>query len=194
MSSEHSSAGEDEDGNDPLTPQRQAEWMNTLNAVEPDNRSGKRGWADGVSEKVLEVRTPTWRSARLDDMYRQLDNISSAQAALRATPASRQAANKADSNPRLGHVAPSHKRFTLPRRLMRLGHRPRDVGEHWMWATGEAGVWPEREAAEEDAAARVARETREAVAAAVDAVQSEQMGRPLDPTVDALVEGWTEGV
>lgn len=198
MSSEYSSAGEDEAESDPLAAQRQSEWMATLNSVEPDQRSGKGGWAEGVSEKVLEVRTPTWRSARLDELYRRLDHISSAQAALRATPASQQALvpSKAGSNPRLGHVAPSHKRFTLPPRLMRRGHGPRDTGEDWMWATGKAGVWPVQE--EEQQAERDEREAREAVAAAVESVQAGRdeplVGQDgLDPSVDALVEGWTEG-
>ncbi|WOO84296.1 uncharacterized protein LOC62_06G007816 [Vanrija pseudolonga] len=243
MSSEHSSAGEDDadadegdnDGAD-LTleavsvnmgarrrAQRLELFSSQARSQDPDNRPvGKGGWAEGVSEKVLEVRTPTWRSARLDELYRRLDNISAAQAAARATPASQSAATSpgtkaSQPNLRLGHVAPSHKRFTMPAGLMRAGRAPRDTGEGWMWASGQVGVWPEPEVAElaeEDMVVDVdsvqavvqaveATEARARAAAeqgvdvdAVDGVGVDGVGVDgvdgVDASVDALVEGWTE--
>jgi len=243
MSSEYSSAGEDDpeevsrvnDDETSLADQRRLHWLNVLRSQTPEPKSGKGGWADGVSEKVLEVRKPTWRSARLEDVYQRLDNISAAQAALRATPASQPPSSDGSPAPvkpamRLGHVAPSHRRFTMPPPLMRRGRTPKDTGEAWMWASGQAGVWPasEREvvqavdavkAAAVEAAANAASEGGETdsvegavnvagvnvdgvhVGGAVDlnvhdavnlASVVESMEEDLDPSVDALVEGWTD--
>jgi hypothetical protein len=217
MSSEYSSAGEDDpeeapDGSDgeTLAEQRRSQWLDVLRAQTPDMRSGKGGWADGVSEKVLEVRTPTWRSARLASIYSRLDTISAGQAALRATPASQQTSKP---SLKLGHVAPSHRRFTMPLALMRRGRQPRDSGSSWMWASGHAGVWPPSTAP----VAVSAHEVAQAVEA-VEAVNAKQriqahlagtvtdagngassvaslasaIEDDIDPSVDALVEGWTE--
>jgi hypothetical protein len=73
MSSEYSSPGEDSDEEDTAGKAKRAEkWgeMMTVQAAHALNRAsnseekgkGKGGWADGVQEKVLEVRTPRWRS------------------------------------------------------------------------------------------------------------------------------------
>lgn len=192
MSSEYSSPGEDADDEDGLDGQRKGYWMEMLQARSPEggsSKSGKGGWAEGVSEKVLEVRSPTWRSDRLDQIYRRLDTISAAQAAMRATPASQQAAaGKGGAGTRLGHVAPSHQRFTLPNELARRGHAPRDPGEPWMWASGQVGMWPGSGMDDYNGRAR------DAVAAAAQAVQrSGSSGEALDPSgVEALVEGWTD--
>ncbi|TXT03802.1 hypothetical protein VHUM_04366 [Vanrija humicola] len=190
MSSEYSSAGEDDaeadegvnDGTN-LTLESMA-----ARSQDPESRpAGKGGWANGVSEKVLEVRTPTWRSARLDELYRRLDNISAAQAAARATPASQSTAQPgtkaAQPSLRLGHVAPSHKRFTMPAGLMRPGHAPRNTGEAWMWASGQLGVWPEPEAVLAD---DMVDDVDSGGVEGVDGVDG------VDASVDALVEGWTE--
>lgn len=237
MSSEHSSAGEDDvepdeaeqhDGTDltleavsvNLGARRRAQrlelFASQARTQDTDTRpAGKGGWAEGVSEKVLEVRTPTWRSARLDELYRRLDTISAAQAAARATPASQSATTSpgtkaSQPNLRLGHVAPSHKRFTMPAGLMRAGRAPRDTGESWMWASGQAGVWPEPEAVDEEMVVDVdsvqavvqaveATEARARAAAeqgvdvdAVDGVVEVDGVDGVDASVDALVEGWTE--
>lgn len=217
MSSEYSSAGEDEGdesvviGLPALRDQRRAHWLDVLGSQPHEAaKPGKGGWAEGVTEKVLEVRTPTWRSAQLDETYRRLDTISAAQAALRATPASQQAtaaqSNKPAGSLRLGHVAPSHKRFTMPPPIMRRGHLPRDTGDAWMWASGSVGVWPDsldQIVDGMDASAAMGGMDMDAVANGgasglrgvvdgmdVGVVDDEGM---MDPTsVDALVEGWTE--
>ncbi|CAK9787272.1 hypothetical protein CC85DRAFT_284377 [Cutaneotrichosporon oleaginosum] len=186
MSSEYSSPGEEMDDEDGLDGQRKGYWMEMLQARSPEgasNRSGKGGWAEGVSEKVLEVRSPTWRSDRLAQIYRRLDTISSAQAAMRATPAALQSSTgKAGTGTRLGHVAPSHQRFTMPSELKRRGHAPRDPGEPWMWASGQVGHWPEH--GKDGYNGR----THDAMSAAVRAVQR---GDGMDPnSVEAIVEGW----
>lgn len=191
MSSEYSSAGEDDrDETEALADLRRSHWTEVVRSQTPDSsKAGKGGWADGVSEKVLEVRTPTWRSSRLDEIYRRLDTISSAQAAMRAMPASQQGAPTRTASTKLGHVAPSHRRFTLPREYMRKGRIPKNTGDAWMWASGEVGVWPDTpplDAGEEGIGL-------EEVNAAGDpdnlaGVVSEGM----DDSVDALVEGWTE--
>lgn len=192
MSSEYSSAGEDEDEDEYLSEHRRAHWFEMLQSRSHDDstgKSGKGGWAEGVSEKVLEVRTPTWRSPRLDQIYRRLDTISAGQAALRATPAAQQAASgKAGTGTRLGHVAPSHQRFTLPPELMRRGHAPRDPGEAWMWASGNVGVWREGSAPDQQYDA-VAANMQNARGGSGGSVVS---GGSFDPSsVEALVEGWT---
>lgn len=203
MSSEYSSAGEDADDDDELGEHRRAHWFEMLQSRSPGDtsgKSGKGGWAEGVSEKVLEVRTPTWRSPRLDQIYRRLDTISAAQAAMRATPAAQQAASgKAGTGTRLGHVAPSHQRFTLPPELMRRGRAPRDPGEPWMWVSGEVGVWREGSAQSQQHYGLVddgSGPAREVMAAAVQAAQARGSGASsevIDPnSVEALVEGWTD--
>ncbi|KAL1406745.1 hypothetical protein Q8F55_006149 [Vanrija albida] len=237
MSSEYSSAGEDEgdvdEGDNDVTlesvslgaaPRRRAQRLELFRSQaqtqDPAETrpAGKGGWAEGVSEKVLEVRTPTWRSARLDELYRRLDNISAAQAAARATPASQSAtgdAKTAQPNLRLGHVAPSHRRFTMPAGLMRAGRAPRDTGEGWMWASGQAGIWPEPEGGVELGADMVVDvdvdadvvDSVQAVVQAVEATEARARAAAeaaergvevdvdgVDATVDALVEGWTEVV
>ncbi|WVF69079.1 hypothetical protein IAT40_003853 [Kwoniella sp. CBS 6097] len=159
------------------------------------NASGKGGWAVGISEKVLEVRTPKWRSETLNEIYRRLDAYANEQADSRATGgsssshnaatnigianrptpanylASLSAANASASananslvdgqtafsavaststtptpTPKPGHVAPSHRRFVMPPHLMREGKAPRNLGEGWMWASGQVGVWPQLQA------------------------------------------------
>ncbi|WVQ96579.1 hypothetical protein IAU59_003684 [Kwoniella sp. CBS 9459] len=140
--------------------------------------SGKGGWAVGVSEKVLEVRTPRWRSDALNEIYRRLDAYANEQADTRATGSSSAITTNINSKttpsylasisdgsaipstslstsvtptptptptPKPGHVAPSHRRFVMPPELMRDGKAPRNLGEWWMWASGQVGVWPERE-------------------------------------------------
>lgn len=207
MSSEYSSAGEDED-EDGLGEQRRFHWAQMMRSRSPEGstgKSGKGGWAEGVSEKVLEVRTPTWRSARLDEIYRRLDTISAAQAAMRATPAAQQVASgKAGTGTRLGHVAPSHQRFTLPPELMRRGHAPRDQGESWMWASGSVGVWPEG-AEQSDQLGRLADDDAAMSSAmqgthfrggsmSVSASGSGSGGDIIDTAnVGSLVDGWTGG-
>ncbi|BEJ14417.1 hypothetical protein CspHIS471_0401840 [Cutaneotrichosporon sp. HIS471] len=191
MSSEYSSPGEDAEDEDGLEAQRKGYWMEMLQTRSPDginSKGGKGGWAEGVSEKVLEVRSPTWRSGRLDQIYRRLDTLSAAQAAMRATPAAQQAASsKTGSGTRLGHVAPSHQRFAMPSELARRGHAPRDLGEPWMWASGQVGLWPEPGMDDFNGRAR------DAVAAAVEAAQRGVSGEGMDPnSVEALVEGWTD--
>lgn len=188
MSSEYSSAGEDDE---PLsaTERRRTHWIDMLRSQTSEARPGKGGWAEGQAEKVLEVRTPTWRSSRLDDLYRRLDSISAQQAALRATPAAQQAASSPGSkaNLRLGHVAPSHKRFTLPPHLQRTGHLPRDTGEPWMWASGEVGVWPDPQ--QQGHVQGIQQTQGNVFPGSVQDVDEAGMG---DASVDALVEGWTE--
>ncbi|OCF44330.1 hypothetical protein I317_01775 [Kwoniella heveanensis CBS 569] len=158
--------------------ERKSRWADMRNKQESEssmqvkeNVGGKGGWAVGVSEKVLEVRTPRWRSEALNDIYRRLDAYANEQADTRATGGSSASASSAyalsshpgtagttdDSGhadtiassastatplPKPGHVAPSHRRFVMPPHLMREGKAPRNLGEGWMWASGEVGVWP----------------------------------------------------
>ncbi|KAK8864124.1 hypothetical protein IAR55_001370 [Kwoniella newhampshirensis] len=185
MSSEYSSAGEDEDESsdagrsctrnggtdqDEQTTERavrrRQKWEEVIRIKEEEevsldgnvNMGGKGGWAVGVSEKILEVRTPRWRSEQLNEIYRRLDAHANLQADTRAN-SSRLSINPSSSShptgilsssssitstpvPRAGHVAPSHRRFTQEPGLMRKGKKPRDAGEAWMWASGTVGVWP----------------------------------------------------
>ena len=61
MSSEYSSAGEE--SGEELGQARRVRWATTINAKASEETEVKKGgWADGVAEKVLEVRTPRWRS------------------------------------------------------------------------------------------------------------------------------------
>ncbi|KAL7422091.1 hypothetical protein Q5752_002734 [Cryptotrichosporon argae] len=161
MSSEYSSSGEDSDA--PAAAERalplpgvsrqaarHAQWAE-MRATVPDVKptgSGKGGWADGQAAKTLEVRTPTWRSPALNDLYRRLDRVAADQVAMRTAPSEGGGggAGAGDARPagqKAGHVAPSHRRFVMPRGYMRRGKRPRKEGEAWMWATGEVGKWPE---------------------------------------------------
>ncbi|WWD18852.1 hypothetical protein CI109_103307 [Kwoniella shandongensis] len=179
MSSEYSSAGEDDDedkdGNEEgagaeqdgqlgeRVSRRRQKWEEMVRTKEEDeltqsqahaHMGGKGGWAVGISEKVLEVRTPRWRSEQLNDIYRRLDAHANFQAETRAnssrihTSSNPTVANATLSSssstpiPRAGHVAPSHRRFTQEQALMRKGRKPRDRGEEWMWASGMVGVWP----------------------------------------------------
>ena len=77
-------------------------------------------------------------SEQLNNLYRQLDAISSQQSSARANPSDPE---RCTSRP--GHVAPSHRRFTMPPALMRDGKKSKRTGEGWMWASGEVGSWPE---------------------------------------------------
>ncbi|OCF35064.1 hypothetical protein I316_03104 [Kwoniella heveanensis BCC8398] len=179
MSSEYSSSGEEDDvDNGEILIERKSQWADMRNKQESEssmqvkeNVGGKGGWAVGVSEKVLEVRTPRWRSEALNDIYRRLDAYANEQADTRATGGSSASASSAyalsshpgtagttDESghadtiassastatplPKPGHVAPSHRRFVMPPHLMREGKAPRNLGEGWMWASGEVGVWP----------------------------------------------------
>lgn len=195
MSSEYSSAGEDE--GDELAASRRNQWLEVLRSHSPEpQKPGKGGWAEGVDQKVLEVRTPTWRSQRLNELYQRLDMISAAQAAMRAQPASHQPTSPGSKPPlRLGHVAPSHKRFTMPSSLMRRGHLPRDLGEGWMWASGVAGVWPERRSDNFGQHNQNATPNSSAPASSNgirNMVNVPALEEELDASVDALVQGWTE--
>ncbi|WWC88267.1 uncharacterized protein L201_003174 [Kwoniella dendrophila CBS 6074] len=118
------------------------------------NVSGKNGWAVGISEKVLEVRTPRWRSDALNDIYKRLDAHASQFSDTRANGSQTKPNTISDAtsslsslNPNImirpGHVAPSHKRFTMVKGTMRKGNTPKDLGQGWMWASGIGGVWPE---------------------------------------------------
>lgn len=196
MSSEYSSAGEDE--GDEQSASRRGHWLDVLRSHSPEpQKPGKGGWAEGVDQKVLEVRTPTWRSQRLNELYQRLDMISAAQAAMRAQPASHQPTSPGSKPPlRLGHVAPSHKRFTMPSSLMRRGHLPRDLGEGWMWASGVAGVWPERGRSGEFNQSNHTSNTNDAAPASSNGMRNmvnvPELEEELDASVDALVQGWTE--
>ena len=81
MSSEYSSPGEDSDPEDLETSSsRHEHWAQALERHVIANQSldreegglgnGKRGWAVGVHEKVLEVRTPRWRSDEVSPGYK----------------------------------------------------------------------------------------------------------------------------
>ncbi len=41
---------------------RKERWETMLSARKDESGGGKGGWAEGLAEKVLEVRTPRWRS------------------------------------------------------------------------------------------------------------------------------------
>lgn len=81
MSSEYSSAGEDSDGSgagadgqlggslSDKIERRAAQWADVVQQA-TQTASSSVGWAEGLGEKVLEVRTPLWRSP-------QVSNISS---------------------------------------------------------------------------------------------------------------------
>ena len=78
---------------------------------------------------------------QLNELYNQLDSISSQYSSSRSNH------SNADLTPnstlRMGHVAPSHRRFAMPKTLQRKGREPRDGGEGWMWASGQVGSWPD---------------------------------------------------
>ncbi|RXK34848.1 hypothetical protein M231_07894 [Tremella mesenterica] len=152
MSSEYSSAGEDSEPTSSTYPSeirqmgegssngsmikrevRAGKWRDEL-LIAAQETGSKAGWAEGQGEKVLEVRTPIWRSEQLNNLYARLDIISSQQATARTQ------SNTLLTRP--GHVAPSHRRFVLPPDVRRKGKMPRQVGEAWMWASGQTGVWP----------------------------------------------------
>ncbi|WVR06697.1 hypothetical protein IAU60_003729 [Kwoniella sp. DSM 27419] len=173
MSSEYSSANELDDaeelaeesaGAPVIASGRRQRWEAMLLAKAEEDRAeeaavasgSKGGWAVGMSEKVLEVRTPRWRSEALDNIYRRLDAHAEIQASTRASgagsnrplePSGADATLLTTNTTRPGHVAPSHRRFTLAPQLMRKGKTPRDLGEGWMWASGTPGVWPARTSA-----------------------------------------------
>ncbi|ORY31777.1 hypothetical protein BCR39DRAFT_525329 [Naematelia encephala] len=153
MSSEYSSAGEDSDDADKNVREvRRAKWAEMLSSRNKEDEvgregRGKAGWAEGLGEKVLEVRRARWRSDELNSIYAQLDTITSSAAAQRSVPAALALPSSSglDLTPRSGHVAPSHTRFIMPLEAMRKGRAPRgDQGEGWMWASGEVGVWLDR--------------------------------------------------
>lgn len=117
---------------------------------------------------------------KLNDLYSQLDAISASQSQARAAPkstsakpsapasdalaSSHSASTSTSTNIKLGHVAPSHHRFTLAPDLRRRGTLPKTLGnstgrkrkegepaetdlsvgagKEWMWATGKVGEWP----------------------------------------------------
>ncbi|WVQ84273.1 hypothetical protein IAT38_006425 [Cryptococcus sp. DSM 104549] len=143
MSSEYSSAGEDEPEADlpGLAYQQKESWREMVEeaqAAGPLNEG--KGWGPSVVPKVLEVRRPRWRSQQLNEIYARLDAHADAIADSRAN--GHLNASSSSSTTRAGHVAPSHARFYLPAELARKGKAPRDMGEPWMWASGVTGVWP----------------------------------------------------
>ncbi|WWC63031.1 uncharacterized protein I303_105630 [Kwoniella dejecticola CBS 10117] len=152
MSSEYSSEGDNSEGEtEEGLLRRKEQWdvMRTKQAEEEQPViNGKGGWAVGISEKILEVRTPRWRSEALNEIYRRLDAHATQFSDTRASGSSRSLVTKPNDAPnvRPGHVAPSHRRFTMPPGTMRKGGTPRDLGEGWMWASGMGGVWPEEAA------------------------------------------------
>ncbi|GFZ50458.1 hypothetical protein JCM24511_08215 [Saitozyma sp. JCM 24511] len=188
MSSEYSSAGEDSDadgdvadngeaagnpgvgsgaGRQAKVDLRRRQWVEVLalraGEVREDGDAGK-GWAEGLGEKVLEVRTPRWRSDELNTLYARLDAITTAASQARSNPlhpkdskgspglshshvdsggtASGTQFHTQGNTTRAGHVAPSHNRFKMPGGMVRRGRRPREGGEAWMWRSGVVGVWP----------------------------------------------------
>ncbi|WVW85164.1 hypothetical protein I302_107202 [Kwoniella bestiolae CBS 10118] len=165
MSSEYSSSGEDTEGElENILNKRKGLWDDMRRKQVDDdqpttngNGSGKNGWVVGLSEKVLEVRTPRWRSESLNEIYNKLDahaaQISDTRSTSKSTstPRTQTPLDSSTSSPspitiRAGHVAPSHRRFTMSPGIMRKGNIPRDLGEGWMWASGMGGVWPEEAA------------------------------------------------
>ncbi|WWC71157.1 uncharacterized protein I206_105110 [Kwoniella pini CBS 10737] len=154
MSSEYSSSGENTDGETEEGLYKRKEQWNEMRKkqFEEDKPvvNGKGGWAVGISEKVLEVRTPRWRSETLNDIYRRLDAHATQFSDTRASGSSKTTPHlhKGSDAPNIrpGHVAPSHRRFTMEIGTMRKGGTPRDLGEGWMWASGMGGVWPEEAA------------------------------------------------
>lgn len=71
MSSEYSSAGEDSEAEEDEADlqrkrqKRRSEWA-VATAKAAETRSvDKKGWPEGLGPKVLEVRTPAWRSAKV---------------------------------------------------------------------------------------------------------------------------------
>nr|ODN89333.1 hypothetical protein L204_06271 [Cryptococcus depauperatus CBS 7855] len=144
MSSEYSSAGEDEPESSPdIVYTQKRKWKEMYDELTKELAdSNKSGWAAGLSAKVLEVRKPRWRSQQLNDIYTRLDVYADALANTRSTGTYGISLSSTTIAPRAGHVAPSHKRFILPPEIARRGKAPRDLGEGWMWASGVAGVWP----------------------------------------------------
>ena len=70
MSSEYSSAGEDSLGDEDAAAERKETWNAMLAARNEQSGEGsKGGWAEGLAEKVLEVRTPRWRSIAVSMVY-----------------------------------------------------------------------------------------------------------------------------
>lgn len=78
----------------------------------------------------------------MNNIYARLDAIAALQSSARSNPAT-SGGDKAFST-RPGHVAPSHRRFTLPNEIKRRGKSPKADGEGWMWSTGTPGIWPTR--------------------------------------------------
>ncbi|WWC96354.1 hypothetical protein V866_003221 [Kwoniella sp. B9012] len=164
MSSEYSSSGEDTEGElEDILSKRKELWQGMRKRQMEEDQpvpdgNGKNGWVVGLSEKILEVRTPRWRSETLNDIYKRLDAHATQMSDTRST--SKNVSQKTQTqtttlnasspsssyNIRAGHVAPSHRRFTMTSGIMRKGGLPRDLGEGWMWASGMGGVWPEEAA------------------------------------------------
>lgn len=219
MSSEHSSPGSDSSDDDGVwhtekVKRRAEQWSSSLigssyhASSATESRLGKAdtatcarhdgepwpktyGWASGLAPKVLEVRTPIWRSVQvrrllpharvdllmfqLNETYSRLDSISSSLSESRNAPKSATPRPESlldgqhSASVKLGHVAPSHDRFTLPPDLRRRGKLPRSVvgtpskkrrratgqaveqivnteretgSQDWMWASGTVGTWP----------------------------------------------------
>ena len=71
---------------------------------------------------------------QLNDIYNRLDGIAANWASVRSSGPGKGA--------KAGHVAPSHRRFTLATEIARKGKVPRHQGDAWMWATGHVGLWP----------------------------------------------------
>ncbi|WRT66781.1 uncharacterized protein IL334_003744 [Kwoniella shivajii] len=155
MSSEYSSAGEETDPDTEVASTlRKEKWEAMLKKQAEDDHhvpNGKGGWAVGISEKVLEVRTPRWRSEELNDIYRRLDAHANQFSDTRASGSMAKSksisilgeSSSGQITVRPGHVAPSHRRFTMSPGFMRKGGLPRDLGEGWMWASGVGGIWAE---------------------------------------------------
>lgn len=84
----------------------------------------------------------------------------------------------------------------MPASLMRRGHLPRDLGESWMWASGVAGVWPERERPGDVPQLSQSNSNNEPPPHSSngirDMVNVSELEDELNANVDALVQGWTE--
>lgn len=161
MSSECSSPGEDSDPEEMdeetklARSHRWAQQIAIKAAQAPADKVEGKEWGQAQGEKVLEIRTPRWRSQavssegllldmmihanyQLSDIYAKLDEIAVENSKARAGP-SRKASTL---TPKSGHIAPTHSRFTMYGTLARKGRKPKADGESWMWKSGEVGVWP----------------------------------------------------
>ena len=77
MSSEYSSPGEDSDGDElGCGLARRGRWDEMLGSRLEGEGEGKGGWAVGLGEKVLEVRTPRWRSAAVSHSHLSMQEFS----------------------------------------------------------------------------------------------------------------------